>query len=419
MKKHLTTDDRLTKEQAEQMVQEIIGASLKQLQEKLDNDRKSAMAEIAYAMKHQEAKQTAFSRLPREEKLASFAKLLGCISKAGPTNIEGAAKIAKDLGDSFVAKALGTSSVSGGGVLVQPEFASELIELLRADAVVLKSGARPVPMASGILNFGRVGGGVVAAYRGESANAAVSEPSLEEIELRARLLAVMTPASNQLLERTANAAAFIQEELIMGAADKMDATFIRSDGSQNKPRGMKSWCKAANKFNETNAIGTTGKSTLAEIVFDLGKMMRLLMDGNVNSVRPGWLFAPRTWQRLFTILDSNGNPVFQAGLELGKVYGIPYKTTTNIPTNLTAVAGSGSGSDASEIYLSDFFRLLVGETQSLRVSTSTEASYNDGTDKHAFQRGETLIKVEMEHDFAARHGGAEIAMLESVTWGTV
>ena len=332
---------------------------------------------------------------------------------------EMAEKYAKQWGNDRVAKALGTLTISEGGALVEPDFSDEFIEFLRAQTVVMESGARSVPMDSGILNLKRAATGATAAYRGESTNATVSEPTFEEVTLKARILDVMTPVSNQLLNRTGGMAEeFIRDDLTAAAADKMDATFIRSDGSEDKPKGLLHWAQSANKFNETNAATSSNGSTTAEITEDLGQAVRLLLDGNLRMVRPGWLFSPRTWQRLFTELGADSNPVWRNELEAGMLYGFPWRLTTNIPINLTADAGSGGGSDASEVYFCDFFDILVGETEALRVSVSDQASYDPGSGLvSAFQRGETLVKVEMEHDLVARRGGKEIVVIESVTWG--
>jgi HK97 family phage major capsid protein len=414
-------DKSLTKDQVKGMIEDIVGQTVAELQDANKQAQSDFAKELAYAMKHQEPA-GGRRKLTREERAEKFATLLGSLGAAGIHNLEKAADIAKAAGDEMVAKALGTTTISQGSALIEPEFAEELIELLRADQVVIQSGARVVPMESGILNFGRVGTGATAAYRGESENATVSSPTLEELEMKARILDVLCPSSNQLLNRTrGRGSQFIQEELVAAVTDKADASFIRADATQNKPKGLLYWAKSitGQTFNESNAAGTTGDSTLAEIVYDLGLAMRKLLQNNIKTGQSwGWLFSPATWHRLYTQLDTNGNYVFRDELNDKMLNGIPYKTTTNIPENLTAAAGSGGGSDATEVYLAAFWHVLVGETEALRISTSTEASYTTGGSTYsAFQRGETLFKVEVEHDIACRHGGKEVVVIESVTWG--
>jgi HK97 family phage major capsid protein len=207
--------------------------------------------------------------------------------------------------------------------------------------------------------------------------------------------------------------------MFSAAKDKMDSTFIRSVGTQNEPRGLLYWAAAANKFYESNGTSTSGGSSTAQISHDLAKAIRLLHDNNMKMIKPGWIFSPRTMQRLYSELGVDGSPVFRPEMAAGTLFGYPYKVTSNVPSNLTAQAGSGSGSDASEIYFCDFFDILIGETETLAFSTSEHAAYTvSGSLVSAFERGETLLKVEMEHDLAARRGGTEIVVIESVTWGT-
>jgi HK97 family phage major capsid protein len=407
----------LTAEQARGLIEEIVGHTVKQIEEKLADDRSDIIRSLAEQNRDKQPKR---EKRPKVEVYHDFSGLIGVMAQS-KGRLRDAQEISKQIGNEWIEKALGTASVSGGSVLIDPELAEEVIGYLRADAVVMASGARTVPMESGVLDYGRVTAGATAAYRGESANATVSQPTMGALQLKARILDVICPASNQFLNRTrGKGAQFVQEELIAAAIDKMDATFIMGDGTQDTPKGMYYWVATANKFNESNVAGTSGGSTTAEMVFDLGKCIRLLMDGNIRRTTPGWLFAPRTWFRLFTELDSNNQPVFRAELEAGKLYGIPWKQTTNIGVTYTAAAGSGGGADGSKVFLADFFELLVGETEALRVSTADQASYTTGgTTYNAWQRGETLVRVELEHDFAARRNGAEIAVIDSVTWGTV
>jgi HK97 family phage major capsid protein len=408
----------VTAEQARGMVEDIIGATIKDVREKMADEQASFAKELVYAMGHTPPKPQPVSR---GESLRDFSVMLGCLAQE-KMHLESASKVAKASGYDRVAKALGTSTVAGGSVLITPEFAAELIPYLYAQTVIMELGAREVLMPSGILNFGRAATGVTAAYRGESTNGAVSEPSTGELSLKARILDVMTPISNQLLSRSdGRALNFVQEDLAAGVRDKADATFIRSDGTSDTPKGLRFWADTGNVFAETNAAATSGGSTVAEITADLGKALYLLMNNNIPSGgRLGWAFPPRVWHRLFTAVDANSNPVWKEEVMQGRLYGVPFRTTTNIPDNLTADAGSGGGSDATEVYLADFFQIMIGQTEALRLSSSTDASYTVGPDTFScFQRGETLFKAEMEHDLAPRHLGKEIVVIRSCTWGTV
>ena len=402
----------LTKEQAEGLLEDVIGRTITSFKEEITTNQNDMQKAFKYALSHAEPKPVQKSE---EEVRRDFGHLICCLAQE-KGNRRDAIEVAKQHGFDFVAKALGTATVAAGGALVIPEFSPELVPLLRAKSVVRESGARSITMKSGIMSMGRVGTGATSSYRGESAAGGASQPALEELELRARILTTMVPASTQLLNRAGGASSFIGDDMIASARDKADSTFIRSDGSSNTPRGLLYWAKTAHKFNETNAAGTNNGSTLAEITVDLGKMMRFLMDANVPKVSPGWLMAPRTWQRLFTERDGNGNQVFRDEMAAGKLYGIPFKDTTNIPINL---AGSPSGTAASELYLAEFSNVIIGDTEMLTMSVSTEGSYTvSGSLVSAFERGEVLFRVEQEHDLIERHGGDAIVVLQALSWGS-
>jgi HK97 family phage major capsid protein len=404
----------ITAEEARGMVEDIVGMSLKTLSEKMSEDRRSMLADITYAMRHSEPQQRT-----RKESMRDFGEYIRCLALAG-NDLPRAEKIAKDDGNEFVSKALGTSTVSAGGALVPIEMAQEWIENLWAQTVVLELGAQEFPMV-GAVEFGRVTSGATAAYRGESANATVSQPTTGSLEMRPRILDILCPSSLQWMRQTGGRGAqFVQSQLMKAAKDKMDSTFLLSDGSANTPKGMLYWRPSANTFNETNAVGTTGASTVAEIVANLGNAIYLLTNGNIPLLSPGWVFSPRTWKRLFTALDADSHPVFRDELKEGKLLGFPFKQTTNVPNTYTAAAGSGAGSDASKVFFADFSSLMVGQTENMEVRTSEHATYTTGgTSYNAFQRGEILTQVTMEHDFAPQQAGSEIATIESVTWGTV
>lgn len=401
----------LTAAQAKGLLEDIVGETVKKIGELQQDGNSDVAKEIAYQAKHK--RPSRLKGLPAGEKLEHCANMFAALYFANG-DPEKAAKVAReDFGDELVAKGLLSTTLAGGAVLIEPEMAAEFVDILRGAAVIFKLGARILPMESGILVMGRGATGATAAYRGEGVAASVSTPTLDSIELRARILSVMAATSEQMVSRSkGRAGEFLRDDLIAAVSDKMDHTFINSDGSQNKPRGLLYWALSANKFNEINASTNPNGSTTAEIVQTLGKAIRLLKDRNIRMVRPGWGFSPRSWQRLFTELDGNGNPVFRDELVSGKLYNIPWADTTNIPSNL------GGSTDASFVFLADFFDVVVGETEALRVKTSTEASYNDGSGaKSAFQTGEVLTMVEMEHDLVCRRGGAEVVVVEDVTWG--
>ncbi|SMB97959.1 phage major capsid protein, HK97 family [Thermanaeromonas toyohensis ToBE] len=303
--------------------------------------------------------------------------------------------------DSVVAKALSEGTGSSGGYLVPPEFSREIIELLYAQAVVRKAGARVLPMTSNVLNVPKLASGAQANYIGENTNIPATQPSFAQLTLTAKKLAALVPISNDLIrDSNPKADAVVRDDLVNAMALREDLAFLRDDGTNNKPKGILYWTDAANKFN----AGT-------DPIADLGKAVRLVRASNSRMVRCAWVFSPRTEYYLMTLRDSAGKFVFRDEMIQGKVLGYPYFVTTQIPENL------GVNGNETEIYFGDFMDAVIGENEELLIDVSTEAAYFDGTNLvSAFSTDQTVIRAIARHDFALRHEKS-FAVIQAVTWG--
>lgn len=321
-----------------------------------------------------------------------------------------AAKIARDkFRDEEVAKALGESTLEGGGALVPEEFAAEVIDLLRARAVVRGLGATSVPMPNGNLTMRYLASGSTANYVGESQRIPKSEQTLGRLHLSAKKLAALTPISNDLLRDASPLAdRIVRDDLVRTMALREDLGFIRDDGSAHKPKGMRYWADSGNVFARTQAGSA---STLAEVIADLGKAVRLLEEADVPIERGGWIFTPRIKWFLMTLLDSNGNKVFWDEMMRGTLLTHPFRTTTQIPNNL------GAG-DESEVYFADFAFLMIGEVSGIEVDVFQGGAYHDGTEiQSGISNDETVLRAIARHDFGARYRGKEISVITTVDWG--
>lgn len=305
-------------------------------------------------------------------------------------------------------KALNESTLAEGGALVPTEYVAEVIELLRGRAVVRSLGAVSLPMNSGSLTMPKLTGGATASYIGEGQNIQKSQPTTGQLQLSAKKLAALVPISNDLLrDSSPNADAIVRDDLVSAMALREDLAFIRDDGTQNKPKGMRYWATANNVFarSQSNEV-----NTLATVTADLAAMVNKLESAEVRFIRPGWIMTPRTKWFLWQLRDANGNQVFKDEINQGRLLTFPFRITTQIPNNL------GVAEDESELYLADFADMIIGENTELIIDVSTEAAYHDGTGVvAAFSRDETVIRVIARHDFGARHDES-IAVLTEVDW---
>jgi len=338
----------------------IAAAGARSLGERMQNDK--------------EARTIAAARLVR-----AYAAARGDIGRA-----EHFAKKAwdDDLGKVVVAtfeKAMAAGDFTGGGFMIPPEFADQIIDLLRPRSVVRAMGTPTVPMPRGTLTIPKQTGDVSAQY---------------------------VPVSNDLLSVTAGDRAdrFIRDSMVRHIATREDRAFIRDDGTNGTPKGLRYW--AGSSFA---SAGTTA----ANIENDLVKMINTMESANVDMSNPVWLMSPRSKNTLLTLRDGSGNliyPEIRPGSDgMSRLYGWPVFTTTNIPTNL------GGGSD-TEVYLVNVPDLIIAEQGGLEITASDEASYVEGANlASAFSRDQTVIRAIVRHDFAVQYPEAVVVMT-GVAW---
>jgi HK97 family phage major capsid protein len=306
---------------------------------------------------------------------------------------------------------------TAGGFLVPTEFSQDVIELLRPSGVIRSMGPLVMPMNSGSLKVPRITSGTSASYIGENQNISKTQLETGQLTLTFKKLAALIPISNDLLRYSAPSAdGIVRDDVVRAISQREDQAFIRDNGMSGTPKGLKYQIHAANKFNAAASV------SLANVTTDLGKAMRYIMDANITliiqqaatggvDVRPGWIFAPRTWQYLTTVQTGTGQYAFREEMLRGTLWGFPYRVTTQVETDL------GASSNASEVYFGAFAHAVIGESTGLLVDASQDAAYHDGSNVvAAFSQDQTVIRVIAEHDFALRHDKA-FTLIEGVTWG--
>lgn len=307
------------------------------------------------------------------------------------------------------------SDLETGGVFIQPEFASDLIDTLRPMSVVQSLNPIFAPL-NGTLAWSKKTTSTTATYVGEASNLPKTGIGTGQLVLTPKKLGAIVPISNDLL-RTASMSAdtIVRDDLALSISLRADLAKIRGLGTMHSPRGLRYWAAAANIIDTTvgGAGGDYGGDTtptLAQLNNTFEEMVYRLQNANVPFIRPGWLWHPRTLKVLRGARDLDGRYVYRDEIMRGQFYGWPYRTTTQIPANL------GGGADESENYLADFGDVIDAEQEGLIIDASREAAYYDGaTLKSAFQEDSTVIRALMLHDFGARHDES-IAVATGVKW---
>lgn len=325
-------------------------------------------------------------------------------------NISVAAQLAEKAGDREIAQCLQRGLNTGygpdGGFLVPPEYVAEVIDLLRAQAVIRSAGARVVPMR-GSMTMPRLTSGASVSYIGEDQDIPVTKPEFGQLTLRERKLVGMVPVSNDLLRLSnPDAEAVIRDDLVRAMALGEDYGFIRGTGQGNEPMGLRYQAPTANR------IPVNGTVNIANITVDLGKAISALMAANVSMTRPVWIMHPTVRAYLADLRDTNNSAhAFPEVIGMNELRGYPIRTTTQIPVNL------GAGSDESEIYFVDANDLIIGEVPGIEMAMSMEATYMENSQLvSAWSRDQSVIRAIGRHDMGARYRQS-IAVLTGVTWG--
>ena len=301
--------------------------------------------------------------------------------------------------DHPVTKALEASDADAGGFLVPAEFSSEVIELLRATAVIESAGPRRVPLNSGSMDLPKHTTGATGSWIGEGSNITKTEPAFGMITLTAKKYASLVPISNDLLRYASpDVDRLVRDDMVRDIATAEDLKFIRGDGTAAAPKGL--------RYQEgINTFSGNATASLANVTTDLVRCIRELMADNVNITRGHWFFSPRTWQYLFSVRDGNGNQVFASEMRAGTLYGYPFSVTTQIPENL------GGGSDESELYFVNMDDVIIGRASTIEVMASNTAAYHDGSNVQAsFSLDQTVVRAISRVDLAVRHAESVCAV---------
>lgn len=120
-------------------------------------------------------------------------------------------------------KALGVGNDTAGGYTVTGALAREWVDLLRAQMVLTKAGARTVPMEAGELTLARVTADPNIVWHGEGGSITPSEPTFGAVRLTARTAVCVVKFSLELAQDSANIEEILQRVLTASMAQAIDS----------------------------------------------------------------------------------------------------------------------------------------------------------------------------------------------------
>jgi HK97 family phage major capsid protein len=282
-------------------------------------------------------------------------------------------------------------STGGGGNLVPTPIAARVIDLMRANTVVLKMGAKTIPMSSATLKTARLTGDVTASWLAEGATLTVSDATLDSVTLTAQRLEASTKISLELNEDSdpVQAGAVVAQSIAAAMALQVDAAALRGSGTPPVPKGLRNQ-SGVNVIALGPNGGAAGYGTLLTI-------QSTLAQANVRG--SGFVLHPRTGYAIAGLLDSTNQPL-RAPESLAVPLGAT-QFTTSLPTNIV----KGTANNCTEIYGGDWSQLLIGLRSAFALQTLVELYRNEG---------KIGLVGRLRADVAVEHGAA-FAVVADVT----
>ena len=213
---------------------------------------------------------------------------------------------------------LTTGSDSGGGYLVTPQLSQRVIDLARANSVIMRAGATTIPMGGSELSLARVTADPSVAWRGETGAVTASTPTFGKYTLRPKTCAAIVPVSMELLEDTPNAGSVIESALMSSLGAEVDRAILEGVGAANQPLGIVNNTEVnsqasvgtpSNYSDMTTAITSILAANYPDDISDLAWIMNPTIGGTYDGLVSGITndntpLEPTPWvrqlQRFFT-----------------------------------------------------------------------------------------------------------------------
>jgi HK97 family phage major capsid protein len=308
-------------------------------------------------------------------------------------------------------KTMTTIVGADGGILTPPSWNLDIIPLLYETSTFMAGGPRIINMPTGNYHQPKGLSGATASYRAEGEDISVSQPTLADINMSAKLLSVIVPATNQLLRWSLGAAMeFIREDMGSAMSTKLDEMAYLGTGTSNDPLGI----FRRPGINTSAAAAGVAPSTA---VIDGAARSKSGIMTRYAALRAGakWVMTPRVFDWLYDLRNTDGSKVFPELASATPMWkGYPVLVTGTIPENL------GTATNETYLALVSFRNVLFGETKGLSIKVSDEATIMPngptGDPVSMFSTDSTAIRATMEHDFGIRYNQA-VNVLSAVQWG--
>lgn len=269
-----------------------------------------------------------------------------------------------------VLRALVEGTDAEGGYLVPEEFRSEVWRIL-PDFTVMRRYARVLPMATDTLNLNSLTARPSAYWTAEYGAKTTTSAEFGRTVLQPNDLVCLIPVTHQLLaDANINLVQFITELFAEALGLAEDKAFFTGSGT-GQPKGIN---------QETLTQVDAGLSVSFDHVIAL---IDSVPSRITRSPRAAFVGHKYTKRILRTIKDTNGNYIWRDGGSAANNNG----ETRRLPDTLYGYPFEEQNDlDSSELYFGDWAYYIIGDRQSMVVSTTTEGG-------EAWRRNSTEIKA--------------------------
>jgi HK97 family phage major capsid protein len=262
-------------------------------------------------------------------------------------------------------------SHSAGGYLLEPTLSNRLIDLARADAVVMRAGAQTVAMPSSELVMAKVDSDPTVSWIAEEEKFPQSSATFGRLTLRARKMGTIVPISIELARDAPNAEAEIERLLRTAVALELDRAALLGSGKGEEPVGI---------FNQSDVLENDLSGAIDWDTYLDG--VKAIEDENGE---PGAIIYPPLVKSDLAKLKVNSE---------ANHYATPPQQLSDLSRFTTTQLGDGQS------VIGDFSQVMIGVRSGVEIAATDMVATSDG---QGFERDQVLVKIRWRGDVQFAH----------------
>jgi HK97 family phage major capsid protein len=270
----------------------------------------------------------------------------------------------------YEARAMGESTLTGGGILAPSPISANVLDYARAKSAIFKAGAVLVPMTAGTLVVAKVTSPITPDWVSENEMADASDMAFGGVVLTTKSLTTVAKVSLELVEDAPNSASVIENEFAAAMAAAFDTAALIGTGLVNQPKGLENWTGI-----HTRALGSGNGASPADYDF----LIDAQADCWGSQADPDFIrhiHASRTAASLAKLKEAVNLQPLRVPDAVA-----PRLVSNQIPITRTV----GSSTDCSLVFTGDFRQLVIGVRIAFQFEISRQAGDSSGSSFRASQ----------------------------------